>query len=148
MRSVGAPAHTMAFPLPGRLLNTCIIIRTSDRRRCSLRIITSWTSWRKIMYGWKFQCQRERGGRQNYFHAHAQAGRKRAQFCIHVARFAGMLNKVVLRANDILHFLEKTSIKMSRNREYRKYQRLLTRWTCLNWSEIKSRSRFAFADRH
>ena len=40
-----------------------------------------------------------------------KAGGSEHSFGIHVAQMAGMPNKIVLRANDILHFLEKEKRK-------------------------------------
>lgn len=48
-----------------------------------------------------------------------KAGGSEHSFGIHVAQLAGMPNKVVFRANEILHFLEKDKHKNDRTKEIR-----------------------------
>ena len=48
-----------------------------------------------------------------------KAGGSEHSFGIHVAQLAGMPNKVVLRANEILHFLEKDKHKNDSTKEIR-----------------------------
>jgi DNA mismatch repair protein MutS len=102
----------MVFPLPGPLLNTCITTKTLNRKTLFATHYHELNQLTEDLVRVKnFNVSVKEVGDKIIFMRTLKEGGSEHSFGIHVAQLAGMPNKVVLRANEILHFLEKDKHK-------------------------------------